>query len=195
MVETAKPPLAICILAGGRSRRMGYDKAGLRLGKQRFLTQIRAASRATGLPVTVLRRDRVPRCGPLGGVYTALKMTAVEAVLFLACDMPLITTAVIKRVIKEFGRDRTDLFVRFDDQVGFPFVIARRSLPVVEALLARQVRSVQSLAKTLDARILQAPASWRIPLTNANTPRELETVRRLWKAKSPVRDRRRSPRP
>lgn len=194
MAETAKPPLAICILAGGRSHRMGRDKAGLRLGKQRFLTQIRSASRATGLPVTVLRRDLVPGCGPLGGVYTALKTTATEAVLFLACDMPLITTAVIKHVIKEFGRGRSDLFVRFDDQVGFPFVIARRSLPVVETRLGTQVRSIQSLAKTLDARILQAPASWRIPLTNANTPRELETVRRLWEAKSSLRGRRRFPR-
>jgi len=173
---------------------MGRDKAGLLLGNQRFLTQIRSASRATGLPVSVLRRDLVPGCGPLGGVYTGLKATAAGAMLFLACDMPLITTAVIKHVIKEFGRGRSSLFVRLDDQIGFPFVITRSSMPAVEAQLARQVRSVQSLAKTLDARILRAPSSWRIPLTNANTPRDLETVRRLWEAKSPVRGRRRFPR-
>ncbi|MBI3255114.1 MAG: NTP transferase domain-containing protein, partial [Nitrosarchaeum sp.] len=34
----------------------------------------------------------VPRCGPLGGILTGLRSAKTEAVLFLACDMPLITT-------------------------------------------------------------------------------------------------------
>src|SRR5262245_26747021 len=84
--------LEICILAGGLSKRMGRNKSRLSLGNITMLGHIRKTAEATGLPVRVIRRDCVPKCGPLGGIYTALKTTEADAILFLACDMPLVTT-------------------------------------------------------------------------------------------------------
>ena len=63
----------VCILAGGRSRRMGRDKARLRLGGVSLLARLKGLARALRLPARVIRRDAVPRCGPLGGIFTALK--------------------------------------------------------------------------------------------------------------------------
>ena len=57
---------------------------------------VRAAARASGLPVRVIRRDCVERCGPLGGVLTALMSTRREAVVFLSCDMPFFTARTIR---------------------------------------------------------------------------------------------------
>src|SRR6266566_1093085 len=85
----------ICILAGGLSRRMGRDKSRLRLGRRTMLGHIRGEARKLGFPVRVIRRDAVPRCGPLGGVYTALKTTRAHAVVFLACDMPFVSADLI----------------------------------------------------------------------------------------------------
>src|ERR1700733_13460686 len=99
-----KQTCEICILAGGLSRRMGKDKARLRLGQRTMLALIRAQARATGLPVRVIRRDAVPRCGPLGGIVAALKTTRVEAVLFLACDMPFVTAELLEWVLKQSNR-------------------------------------------------------------------------------------------
>lgn len=59
-------PVEVFILAGGLSARMGRDKARLRLRGRTLLAWVRAAARATGWPVRVIRRDLVPRCGPLG---------------------------------------------------------------------------------------------------------------------------------
>src|SRR5437867_5654697 len=84
----------ICILAGGLSQRMGRDKSRLRLGSKTLLRLIRIEAGELGLPLRVIRRDLIPRCGPLGGVYTALKTSKAEAELFLACDMPFVSAGL-----------------------------------------------------------------------------------------------------
>src|SRR2546421_738478 len=92
----------ICILAGGLSERMRQDKTRLRLGKRTMLGHIRAEAIRTGLKVRVIRKDRVRRCGPLGGIYTALKTTRADVVLFLACDMPFVSAKLIECLMQEY---------------------------------------------------------------------------------------------
>src|SRR5262245_26810080 len=104
----------ICVLAGGLSSRLGRDKARLRLGPRTVLGHVREQARALGLPVRVIRRDRVPRCGPLGGVYTALVTTRADAVLFLACDMPFLTAATMVRLWRRSIVERRPVFCRSD---------------------------------------------------------------------------------
>ena len=91
------------VLAGGRSTRMGTDKAGLmflnepllarvigRLGAER--TIVVAAPEQTlpalsGRAVTVVR-DEQPGKGPLGGLYTGLRAAESAYCTVVACDMP-----------------------------------------------------------------------------------------------------------
>ena len=97
-------PVEVFILAGGLSARMGRDKARLRLRGRTLLAWVRAAARATGWPVRVIRRDLVPRCGPLGGVWTALGRSRAERLVFLSCDMPFVTPELIRAVAQRKGR-------------------------------------------------------------------------------------------
>src|SRR5271163_1224329 len=92
------------VLAGGRSTRMGRDKALLPLGDSTLLDHVaqcvrQAAGNVTiigppdryaslGYPVTA---DLVTNCGPLGGLYTALSITETDWNLMVACDMPGLT--------------------------------------------------------------------------------------------------------
>ena len=79
------------ILVGGKSRRMGVDKARLRLGGRTLLARVREHAAQLGFRVRVVRKDLVPPCGPLGGIYTAMKRSRADALLFLSCDMPFVT--------------------------------------------------------------------------------------------------------
>jgi molybdenum cofactor guanylyltransferase len=174
----------ICILAGGSSKRMGRDKSGLRLGSTSMLGHIRKHARATGLPVRVIRRDCVPKCGPLGGIYTALKTTRADAVLFLACDMPLVTKEVIEFVLGHFGDTSGNakdpigaLFVRTRGRPGFPFILQRENMAIVHQQIEKGELSLQSLAKALKATILPLKRPWSRLLFNINTPREWAIVR------------------
>lgn len=172
------PSAEICILAGGLSKRMGRDKSRLRLGSTTMLGHIRKTVRATGLPARVIRSDCVPKCGPLGGIYTALKTTKAEAVLFLACDMPLLSAELIQFVLQQSvaasRNTRTSLraavFVRSRGVVGFPFVLRGETVEKVRQQIEKADYSLQSLAKALKATILSLARPCSRQLFNVNTP-------------------------
>jgi molybdopterin-guanine dinucleotide biosynthesis protein A len=117
----------------------------------------------------VIRRDRVPRCGPLGGVYTALKTAKAETVVFLACDMPFISPEFIGWVIKKADNGGKDAFVRSNKQAGFPFAVRRDALTAVEVQIKLRDLSLQALARVLGARVVAPPRRWVSQLQNINT--------------------------
>ena len=166
-LETA---VEVIILAGGLSSRMGRDKARLRLRGRTLLAWVRAAARATGWPVRVIRRDLVPRCGPLGGVWTAFQRSRAQRLVFLSCDMPFVTPELIRAVAERKGRG---VFTVTADGAGFPFALDRDALPHIEQALAEKRFSLQALATRLRARRLRLPAARQAELRNLNTPEDL----------------------
>ena len=168
----APPSLAISILAGGLSTRMGRDKSKLRFSGKTLVGHVRAAALATGWPVRVIRRDLVTRCGPLGGIYTALKTSRADAEMFLACDMPFISPALLNEISTKLSPSRLAVFAVVDGTAGFPFVIRTQALPVVEQQIARGDFSLQRLALALKARRVRIPKSRQGEVRNINTPEE-----------------------
>lgn len=90
------------VLAGGRSRRMGRDKAFVVVDGRTMVERVVDAAAAAGAErvgcvggdVARLRGlgleavpDRAPGTGPLGGVCTALDVAHTELVVVLACDL------------------------------------------------------------------------------------------------------------
>jgi molybdopterin-guanine dinucleotide biosynthesis protein A len=167
----------VCILAGGLSTRMRRDKSRLRLNRRTMLGVIRATAKQLNLPVRVIRRDLKPRCGPLGGVYTALKTTRFEAVLFLACDMPFVSAALLQRVLGSFRSSHGALFVCKGDRVGFPFLLRQTTLPVVVDQLAKGDFSLQELATILKTKSIKVQRAMSAELFNINTPADWEKAR------------------
>ncbi len=105
------------ILAGGKSSRMGRDKALLEIGGKTLIE--RAASLCAPLVSSVTLvgdpqlyamfgfptlADRWPGAGPLGAIATALRAARQPWCLMLACDMPNITApwleSLLTRAIK-----------------------------------------------------------------------------------------------
>ena len=178
-----KVPCEICILAGGLSSRMGRDKARLRFGGKTLLGHARALARETRLPVRVIRRDLVARCGPLGGIYTALKTTHADAIVFLACDMPFVSSEFLEKMLGRFGRRTEALFTHEKNAAGFPFVLRRSMLEVVSAQLAGKSFSLQALAEKSRAKMLRPSAAQKKQFLNLNTPADWELARRLSREK------------
>lgn len=172
----------ICILAGGLSRRMGRDKSRLKLGRHTMLGHIRAEAKSLGWPVRVVRRDAVPRCGPLGGIFTALRSTRAQCVLFLACDMPWVSARLMRSVLRRCRLTGLAVFVRSRSSAGFPVALRREALAIVARQIANHEFSLQALARALRARTLQPSARLRAQLRNVNTPDEWKRVCCEWTA-------------
>lgn len=170
-------PVEVCILAGGLSSRMGRDKSRLRLGRKTLLGHVQAAARETGWPVRIIRHDLVARCGPLGGIVTALRTSRARTVIFLACDMPFVSSKVLAR-LWPIGGER-GAFVIADGLVGFPFVLPISAAGVVESLLTSKRLSLQTLAASLRSRRLSLPGREAGTLFNVNTPEDWGKARQL----------------
>lgn len=169
------------VLAGGRSSRMGRDKALLDWHGRTLLEQVAGTVREAVGNVTVIGAperyahiglrviaDAVPDCGPLGGLLTALRDASTDRVLLTACDMPFLTAALLRELAQTAG-----LIVVPDTGRLHPLcaVYGRSLLPAVEsAVQDRRLRMHDLLA----GPVTRLPASPDL-LANLNTPEDLLT--------------------
>lgn len=101
------------ILAGGKSTRMGTDKAFVEFEGRTLLA--RAIDLARSIPVDVrvvgklekfarfapVVEDIFPDRGPLGGIHAALQASTTELNLMLAVDMPFVSAAFLRYLIDQ----------------------------------------------------------------------------------------------
>ncbi|MBL9166318.1 MAG: molybdenum cofactor guanylyltransferase [Verrucomicrobiales bacterium] len=174
------PRIGAVILAGGLSTRMGRDKSKLRLGQLTLTGILRRTCQEAGLAVRVVRRDAVPRCGPLGGIVTGLTRTRSDALVFLSCDMPLVSARLIRRLVREARRCQQSVFFTDEAGVGFPCLLWKSNLPLVEQQIRRSSLSLQALARALSTAQLRPTRQEQNQRLNVNTPSEWEAVRLRW---------------
>src|SRR5689334_15743816 len=99
-------PITGFVLAGGQSRRMGRDKAVIEWGRETLLTHAVKRMSEAFLEVVVLGGsrsegfsslpDEFPNRGPLGGIHSALRHSETDWNFFLAVDMPLVPTTLVR---------------------------------------------------------------------------------------------------
>ena len=173
------------VLAGGRSSRMGRDKALLPLNGSTLIEQVASRVRlATGTVTLVgppdryallgfpVIPDRVPGCGPLGGVYTALSATEADWNLIVACDMPEVTLDFLKDLLQAAEGTQADCLVP-ETSAGLDPLCAvyhRRCAALAGSALDRKVLKMHDFVSSLHA--LAWPVSDPAPLVNVNTPEE-----------------------
>ena len=175
--SAVKASLAVSILAGGMSSRMGRDKSKLRFEGRSLLGHIRAIANKLGCRVRVIRRDLVPRCGPMGGIFTALKSSKASIELFLACDMPFVSASLLRRVVQSLGPQGKAAFIVANGVPGFPFALRLTALPIVEGQIHMKKFSIRALARALKAKTIHVTRGHAMDLVNINTPLEWEAAR------------------
>ena len=94
------------VLAGGKSSRMGSDKASLEIaGVSLIARAVRLLESVTGNPTIIASTSRYrslgapivadgwPGSGPLGGIATVFRVSKTPWNLIIACDLPYLTKA------------------------------------------------------------------------------------------------------
>lgn len=191
--------LTVAILAGGRSRRMGFDKSRIRIaGHESLLARQVAVARRLG-PVEIVlscRPDQFPQtptgvrpafddgtCGPLAGLVTSLGAAHGDAVLLLAVDLPGIRPHLLKQIIAATPTNGSTGVLPVTPAGIEPLagVYPKRALPVaITQLRAAETYSMRSLAKTLHeqdiVRWFKVPVWEAHQFTNLNRPTDLADI-------------------
>jgi molybdopterin-guanine dinucleotide biosynthesis protein A/rhodanese-related sulfurtransferase len=153
------------VLVGGRSTRMGVDKALL------FAGIVEDALRAAGAAeVLRIADDDVPGVGPLGGIATALRQASHDIVVILACDLPKVRAEGIRAVVQALEAS-PDAAVALPP--GEPLHAAwRRSAraEVLDVINGSDLSVRAALRRLVTVEVAGIPAEW---LTNVNTPSDL----------------------
>jgi molybdopterin-guanine dinucleotide biosynthesis protein A len=173
------------VLAGGASKRMGQDKAllpyrGTTLVEHVAKTVREAAGSVAligdtarlghlGLPVFP---DELPGCGPASGIYTALKITETDWNVLVACDMPAVSSDIL-RVLLLRAETAERSCVAAAGPYGQPeplcAVYHRRCLPALARAIRDKRLRMRDLIKEIGAIWMPVDVS---ALANVNTPAE-----------------------
>jgi molybdopterin-guanine dinucleotide biosynthesis protein A len=137
------------VLAGGRSSRMGSEKALIELAGEPLVVHAMRILRKAGLSVMIAGArspldgyapvvpDTEPDRGPLGGICSALAFTAAKRAIFLPVDMPLLPASLVSFLLEAARGEEAVVAV---PAVGgfaqtFPVVLDRAALPWLRAAL------------------------------------------------------------
>ena len=101
------------ILAGGKSIRMGEDKALLKIGNSTFIESIYNTLKpicseliiSTNNPQVKIKGiesipDEIENIGPMGGIYTCLKYSKSKKNIIISVDTPFINTELLQYLLE-----------------------------------------------------------------------------------------------
>lgn len=134
--------MTVFILAGGESSRMGeYDKPHLQFYQDKTILGFIIDNLKADFKIKVIAKDReefsnygvevltdLKEAGPLGGIYTGLKLTESKYNFFMGCDMPFVNKTLIKWMFERAKAANKDGLVPIDGDFYEPlFAIYRRT--------------------------------------------------------------------
>jgi len=175
------------VLCGGKSSRMGTQKALLTINGETFLhrtlTQLQdfeeilisandpALASLCAYPVIP---DRYPGCGPMGGLHAALSTCRSGALLAVACDMPCFTAALVRLLLSHWCEDADAVIAMTPDGRYHPLcAIYRKSLaPIFEDHLRSGKCKLLTALPRDGVRFVPVPEDLAPCLKNVNTPED-----------------------
>ncbi len=179
-----KQALTIGILAGGKSSRMGSDKAKLLCGGISFAKKI--ADELSGFDQIFLSTaygfqdekafsgveilsDSLPDCGPIEGIRQVLKKSRNDFVFFCATDMPFISKKVVE-YISQFICSDYDSYVLTYEGRPQPLcaIYSKKLLPVIEENIKNNDFKLSHIFDSARTKYLPIELSALKPETIAN---------------------------
>ena len=186
--------LTAFILAGGKSTRMGTDKAFVDYAGRTLLARALELTRSVAFDVRIVGskekfaafapvvEDVIRDCGPLGGIHAALRASSTELNVMLAVDVPFVSWAFLQYLVTQArGAPEAAVVVPRMDGGWQPLcAIYRREFSgVAERALLAGRNKIDRLFDEVRTRVIEqeelegAGFSSAI-FRNLNTPEELE---------------------
>ena len=180
------------ILAGGRSSRMGTDKALLTFQEKPLLKHMinlieplcdivvisgqNSGYSSFGVEIVP---DLFTQCGPIAGIYSSLKHSVSDWNLLVSVDVPFVNEELLQYLISEAGE--YDCIVPRHRMGVEPLIglYRRRILPVVEEMIKHGDYKITKLLSQLNTRYLDCNSlvdKYPRLFTNINRPEDYQSI-------------------
>lgn len=190
-----EPDAAGFVLAGGRSSRMGREKALVLLDGKPLVVHALNVLREAGLKGTIaggssslkifapVVEDSEPDRGPLGGICAALASTSTRRAVFLPLDLPLLPASLVAYLL--WHEQITGAAITVPSVNGyaqsFPAVVDRAAMPRLRAELEAGrggcFAAFQAAAESLGQPMTVLPVELAVQSGRVAHPRSLPAVR------------------
>jgi molybdenum cofactor guanylyltransferase len=187
--------VAIFILAGGKSSRMGTDKAFVALDGRTLLARMLdlahsvtpdihvVGSKEKYAPFASVVEDIFPNCGPLGGIHAALRSSQKDLNLMLAVDVPFVSLALLQYLITRARSSSATVTIARSNERWQPLcaVYRRQFADIAEKALHEGRYKVDALfdetvVEVITAGDLEAAGFAERIFRNLNTPEDLSAA-------------------
>jgi molybdopterin-guanine dinucleotide biosynthesis protein A len=188
--------VAAFVLAGGKSTRMGEDKAFLKLEGKTLLARALELAHSVARDVWIagdaakfrtfgrVVEDFFPNRGPLAGIHSALRSTTSELNLMLAVDLPFVETKFLEYLIFQSRQSRAAVTVpRAVGGLQPLCAVYRREFgELAEQSLLAGRNKIDALFAATETRVVEEAELRREGFSsemfrNLNTPQELEAAK------------------
>ena len=178
------------ILAGGKSSRMGTDKGFLLLNNKPFVqysidalkplvSEIIIVSDNPEYDVFGLKRvnDITKNAGPVAGIYAGLSASSTEYNIVLSCDIPLISTEVLQKLINAIDAD-SEIILAESNGKSMPLIaIYKKSIAeTFNTFLEQDERRLRVVVNACKSKNIILENELAFTTMNVNTPNELKTI-------------------
>ena len=181
------------LLAGGKSRRMGYDKACIEVAGQPLIAKsldllchyfervlISGDRPDLAQPDIPAIADIYPGSA-LGGLYTGLQAAKTDWIFVAPCDMPYPDSRILELLVKQ--RSGFDAVVpRIPEGYEPVFALYHKNcLQHMEEMLQQDQYRIYDFYQRINIHYLdwqQMPDGWERSLLNINTPEQLDELQK-----------------
>jgi molybdopterin-guanine dinucleotide biosynthesis protein A len=186
--------VSAAIMAGGKSKRMGQDKAWIELDGEPLIKRVADVLDEVADEVLIVAndpkyarlglrvvRDHWPDGGALGGIATGVGAATHDTVLVTACDMPFLSADVWRLLLGHAGEADVVIPKVGDELETLHAIYAKSCVPHMARAIAENRLRVISFFDAVSVKTIEEPELRAIDptlraFTNVNTPEELATA-------------------
>jgi len=157
------------ILAGGKSKRMGTDKALLELNGISLLEKSLTLCEIVCDKILIssnkkehsnfaypLVADEIKNCGPIGGIYSCLKQSDTEWNFVISVDSPMVNVEFVQYLIAEMKDFDAIVPIHSGGKEPLVALYHKRALPEIEKRIRAGNYKMYDLLQTLNTRFIDS---------------------------------------
>ncbi|NQX84574.1 MAG: molybdenum cofactor guanylyltransferase [Flavobacteriaceae bacterium] len=179
------------ILSGGKSSRMGTDKAFLKIGNSTFIERIAAALNPFVKDIMIVSdhkthdafgikriKDLYKDAGPLSGILSGLNHSKTENNIVLSCDIPFISGTLIRQLITNHKDDALINQIACNGKTMPLVAMYKKQCALqIKKQLAHNERRVRVLVSELKPHTISINSKYNLMIENINTPKHYKRLK------------------